>query len=324
MHPLTLEPLDQINGFSVRPGLYEINGAMVVPGGVNFTIHSHGAASCELLLFHRKETVPYATIPFPSHYRIGHVYSMIIFGLDIEEFEYAYCLDGPYDEGKGLLFDKKKPLLDIYAKAVTGQSVWGTQNPEGSFYKARVVQDHFDWGKDCNPLVPMEDLVIYELHVRGFTRHASSGVSHPGTFSGIMEKIPYLKELGVNAVELMPIFEFDEMKDSREVDGKTLIDYWGYNPVSFFAPNTSYAAEIEYNREGTELKELIRALNQNGIECFLDVVFNHTAEGNKQGPCFSFKGFDNNIYYMLTPNGYYYNYSGCGNTLNCNHPSCAS
>ena len=118
----------------------------------------------------------------------------------------------------------------------------------------------------------------------------------------------------------MPIFEFDEMKDSREVDGKTLIDYWGYNPVSFFAPNTSYAAEIEYNREGTELKELIRALNQNGIECFLDVVFNHTAEGNKQGPCFSFKGFDNNIYYMLTPNGYYYNYSGCGNTLNCNHP----
>ena len=320
MHPLTLEPLDQINGFSVRPGLYEINGAMVVPGGVNFTIHSHGATSCELLLFHRKETVPYATIPFPSHYRIGHVYSMIIFGLDIEEFEYAYCLDGPYDEGKGLLFDKKKPLLDIYAKAVTGQSVWGTQNPEGSFYKARVVQDHFDWGKDCNPLVPMEDLVIYELHVRGFTRHASSGVSHPGTFSGIMEKIPYLKELGVNAVELMPIFEFDEMKDSREVDGKTLIDYWGYNPVSFFAPNTSYAAEIEYNREGTELKELIRALNQNGIECFLDVVFNHTAEGNKQGPCFSFKGFDNNIYYMLTPNGYYYNYSGCGNTLNCNHP----
>ena len=167
MHPLTLEPLDQINGFSVRPGLYEINGAMVVPGGVNFTIHSHGATSCELLLFHRKETVPYATIPFPSHYRIGHVYSMIIFGLDIEEFEYAYCLDGPYDEGKGLLFDKKKPLLDIYAKAVTGQSVWGTQNPEGSFYKARVVQDRFDWGKDRNPLLPMENLVIYELHVRG-------------------------------------------------------------------------------------------------------------------------------------------------------------
>ena len=198
MHPLTLEPLDQINGFSVRPGLYEINGAMVVPGGVNFTIHSLGATSCELLFFHRKETVPYATIQFPSHYRIGHVYSMIIFGLDIEEFEYAYCLDGPYDEGKGLLFDKKKPLLDIYAKAVTGQSVWGTQNPEGSFYKARVVQDRFDWGKDRNPLVPMEDLVIYELHVRGFTRHASSGVSHPGTFSGIMEKIPYLKELGVN------------------------------------------------------------------------------------------------------------------------------
>ena len=166
----------------------------------------------------------------------------------------------------------------------------------------------------------MEDLVIYEMHVRGFTRHGSSGVEYPGTFAGLMEKIPYLKELGVNAVELMPIFEFDEMKDNRVVDGRQLVDYWGYNAVSFFAPNTSYAGNIEYNREGTELKTLIRTLNENGIECFLDVVFNHTAEGNEAGPCFSFKGFDNNIYYMLTPDGHYYNFSGCGNTLNCNHP----
>ena len=139
-------------------------------------------------------------------------------------------------------------------------------------------------------------------------------------FRSLKEKIPYLKELGINAVELMPIFEFDEVKDSRIVDGKQVVDYWGYNAVSFFAPNTSYAGKQEYNREGTELKELIKALNENGIECFLDVVFNHTAEGDNMGPCFSFKGFDNNIYYMLTPDGHYYNFSGCGNTLNCNHP----
>ena len=166
----------------------------------------------------------------------------------------------------------------------------------------------------------MSELVIYELHVRGFTRHPSSGVEHKGTYAGLKEKIPYLKELGINAVELMPIFEFDECMDVREVNGKRLLEYWGYNTVSFFAPNTSYAASIEFNREGTELRELIKALHDNDIEVILDVVFNHTAEGNEKGPSFSFKGFDNNIYYMLTPDGNYYNFSGCGNTLNCNHP----
>jgi len=313
-------PMDEIAGFEVRPGIYELNGAMTIPCGVNFTIHSHGATSCELLLFHRMEYTPFAVLKFPEHYRIGNVYSMIVFKLNIQEFEYAYRLDGPHDVSKGILFDKNKILLDIYAKAVTGQSVWGTKNKEGSFYKARVVQSNFDWGKETPPLIPMEDLVIYELHVRGFTKHSSSGVSCPGTFAAIMEKIPYLKELGVNAVELMPIFEFDEMKDCREVDGKQVLDYWGYNTVSFFAPNTSYNSQPEYNREGNELKTLIKALHASGIECFLDVVFNHTAEGNEDGPFFSFKGFDNNIYYMLTPDGHYYNFSGCGNTLNCNHP----
>lgn len=315
-----MKPMDEISGFQVRPGFYELNGAMAIPGGVNFTVHSTGAVSCELLLFHRAENTPYAALPFPEHYRIGDVYSMIVFGLDIRDFEYAYRLDGPYDKEKGLLFNKKNILLDIYAKAVTGQSVWGVPKKKDVFYKARVVQDNFDWGAEPFPRIPMEDLVIYEMHVRGFTTHESSGVSCPGTFSGIMEKIPYLKELGITAVELMPIFEFDEMKDSRMVDGQQVVDYWGYNPVSFFAPNTSYAGKPEYNREGNELKTLIRALHDNGIECFLDVVFNHTAEGNEYGPCFSFKGFDNNIYYMLTPDGYYYNFSGCGNTMNCNHP----
>ena len=320
MNAVHMEPMDKIAGFEVRPGLYELNGAVAIPVGVNFTIHSLGATSCELLLFRLMEDEPYAVLKFPEHYRIGNVYSMIVFGLHITEFEYAYRLDGPYDPPKGLLFNKNNILLDIYAKAVTGQSVWGTKNKSGSFYKARVVQDNFDWGAELNPLIPMEDLIIYEMHVRGFTRHSSSGVTYPGTFSGIMEKIPYLKELGVNAVELMPVFEFDEMKDCREVDGRQLLDYWGYNTVSFFAPNTSYAGSVEYNREGNELKTLIKTLHDNGIECFLDVVFNHTAEGDDRGPSFSFKGFDNNVYYMLTPDGYYYNFSGCGNTLNCNHP----
>ena len=163
-------------------------------------------------------------------------------------------------------------------------------------------------------------MVIYEMHVRGFTRHESSGVKNPGTFAGLLEKLPYLKKLGVNTVELMPVFEFDETADERTVGGKKLLNYWGYNTVCFFAPNTGYTAAVEYNREGTELKEMIRTLNANGIDVILDVVLNHTAEGDHRGPFFSFKGLDNNIYYMLTPDGCYYNFSGVGNTLNCNHP----
>lgn len=320
MRSIHMIPMDVVDGFEVRPGIYEMNGATAIPCGVNFTVYSYGATSCELLLFRRMEEEPYAVLKFPENYRIGKVYSMIVFGLNIGDFEYAYRLDGPYEPKKGLLFDKNKQLLDIYAKSVTGQRIWGEQNKSDNGYKARVVRDDFDWGNNKQPLIPMEDLIIYEMHVRGFTKHESSGVEYPGTFDGLQEKIKYLKELGINAVELMPVFEFDEMKDCRVVDGKQLLDYWGYNTVSFFSPNSSYTARLEYNREGTELKKLIKELNDNDIECFLDVVFNHTAEGNEMGPSFSFKGFDNNIYYMLTPDGYYYNFSGCGNTLNCNHP----
>lgn len=319
-HSIHLVPLERIGEFDVRPGFYEINGATAIPCGVNFTVHSHRGTSCELLLFHRTASEPYAVIKIPERYRIGNVYSIIVFGLDIEEFEYAYRIDGPYDPKKGLVFDKTKLLLDPYAKAVTGQSLWGSKPRDGYHYKARVVKDDFDWADCKQPLIPMSDLVIYETHVRGFTQHPSSGVEYPGTFAGMMEKIPYLRDLGINAVELMPIFEFDEMRDLREYDGKQLVDYWGYNPVSFFSPNTSYTASVEYNREGNELKSFVKLCNENGIEVILDVVFNHTAEGDERGPFFSFKGFDNNIYYMLTPDGKYYNFSGCGNTLNCNHP----
>ena len=317
-YSVSVSPLGEISGFPVRPGLFDVFGAMPLPSGVNFTIHTHGGTSCELLLFRKGEEEPYAVLPFPEEYKIGDVYSMLVFGLEVEEFEYAYRIDGPYDPEKGLLFDKNNILLDPYARAVTGQGTWGA--PSQEHYHARVVRDVFDWGTMPQSKREMNELVIYELHVRGFTKHPSSGVRQKGTFAGLQEKIPYLKELGINAVELMPIFEFDENMNAREVDGKLLLDYWGYNTVGFFAPNSSYTSAEEYNHEGTELKELIKALHDNGIEVILDVVFNHTAEGNEKGPSFCFKGLDNNEYYMLTPDGNYYNFSGCGNTLNCNNP----
>lgn len=317
-HPYESSPMAEISGFPVRPGIYDLNGATPLQNGVNFTIHTCGGTSCELLLFHRAQEEPFAVLPFPEAYKIGDVYSMIVYGLNIDEFEYAYRVDGPYCPEKGLLFDKNKILLDPYAKAVAGQRTWGIRWDHT--YHARVVKDRFDWGDMPQSKKELCDLIIYELHVRDFTHHPSSGVQHRGTFSGLMEKIPYLKELGINAVELMPIFEFDETMNSRTVDGKQLLECWGYNTVGFFAPNSSYAAANEHNQEGTELKTLIKALHDNGIEVILDVVFNHTAEGNEKGNTFSFKGFDNNIYYMLTPDGNYYNFSGCGNTLNCNHP----
>lgn len=317
-YPLEVYPTGEIAGFPVSPGMFDLNGATPLQNGVNFTIHTCGGTACELLLFHNAEEEPFAVLPFPEAYKIGDVYSMIVYGLDIRDFEYAYRVNGPWDPDKGLLFDKKNILLDPYAKAVSGQRIWGTHwEPT---YHARVVKDSFNWGDMPQSQRELSDLIIYELHVRGFTEHETSGVQNRGTFAGLMEKIPYLKELGVNAVELLPIFEFDETMNAREVNGNRLLEYWGYNTVSFFAPNTSYTSVNEYNREGTELKTLIKALHDNGIEVILDVVFNHTAEGNELGRTFCFKGFDNNIYYMLTPDGNYYNFSGCGNTLNCNHP----
>lgn len=317
-----LLPLDVVEGFKIRPGFFRMYGACVASNGVSFTINSHGATRCTLLLFKPQEPKPYARIPFPDSYRIGDTYSMLVFDIKPDEFEYAFSFDGPYEPAKGLLFNEENVLLDPYSRAVTGQRKWG-EKPEGGKdfeYRARVVKSNFDWGNIKQLEQPFEDLVIYETHVRGYTKDKSSGVSAPGTFAGLKDKIPYLKDLGINAVELMPIFEFDEMESARVVDGVQLYNYWGYNTVSFFAPNTSYAFNEEHNHEGDELKSLIKALKENGIEVILDVVFNHTAEGNEMGPCFSFKGIDNNVYYMLTPDAHYYNFSGCGNVMNCNHP----
>lgn len=317
-----LQPLDVVEGFKIRPGFFRMYGACVASNGVSFTINSHGATRCTLLLFKPQAPKPYARIPFPDSYRIGDTYSMLVYDIKPDEFEYAFSFDGPYEPAKGLLFNEENVLLDPYSRAVTGQRKWG-EKPEGGKdfeYRARVVKSSFDWGNIKQLEQPFEDLVIYETHVRGYTKDKSSGVSAPGTFAGLKEKIPYLKDLGINAVELMPIFEFDEMESARVVDGVQLYNYWGYNTVSFFAPNTSYAFNEEHNHEGDELKSLIKALKENGIEVILDVVFNHTAEGNEMGPCFSFKGIDNNVYYMLTPDAHYYNFSGCGNVMNCNHP----
>lgn len=317
-----LLPLDVVEGFKIRPGFFRMYGACVASNGVSFTINSHGATRCTLLLFKPQAPKPYARIPFPDSYRIGDTYSMLVFDIKPDEFEYAFSFDGPYEPAKGLLFNEENVLLDPYSRAVTGQRKWG-EKPEGGEdfeYRARVVKSNFDWGNIKQLEQPFEDLVIYETHVRGYTKDKSSGVSAPGTFAGLKDKIPYLKDLGINAVELMPIFEFDEMESARVVDGVQLYNYWGYNTVSFFAPNTSYAFNEEHNHEGDELKSLIKALKENGIEVILDVVFNHTAEGNEMGPCFSFKGIDNNVYYMLTPDAHYYNFSGCGNVMNCNHP----
>ena len=294
-------PLREINGYKVRPGTFRMNGAYETPHGVSFTIASHSATSAELLLFEPQATEPKAIIPIPEDYRIGDTYSILVYDLKIDEFEYAYRFDGPNKPERGIRFNKEDIILDPYARAVTGQRKWG-QRPEGGKdfeYKARVTRTTFDWGDVGQLNIPLEDLVIYETHVRGFTKDSSSKVKAKGTFEGLREKIPYLKDLGINAVELMPIFEFDEMESARVVDGVQLYNYWGYNTVSFFAPNTGYSSEVEHNFEGRELKRLIYDLKQNGIEVILDVVFNHTAEGNEMGCTRSFASEVNQVSHFV-------------------------
>jgi glycogen operon protein len=317
-------PTHEHQGYKLRVGRPFPFGATFVPGGVNFSVFSSHATSCTLVLFKRREAKPLVEIPFLPEFRIGNVFSMIVFDLDAEEIEYGYRMDGPFDPAAGHRFDRTKILLDPCARAIGGRPVWGAPPDWDDVFqhRGRLVFDDFDWEGDRPLETPMEDLVVYEMHVRGFTQHPSSRVKFPGTFAGIREKIPYLKELGVNCIELMPIYEFDEFEHSRPgpVDGSLLMNYWGYSTLGFFAPKAGYAATGKLGMEVDELKALIKALHKNGIEVFLDVVFNHTAEGNERGPTISFRGIDNKTYYMLTPEGYYFNFSGTGNTLNCNNP----
>ncbi|HRY28474.1 MAG TPA: glycogen debranching protein GlgX [Elusimicrobiota bacterium] len=324
MHRIDSHPTHKHAKFDLRVGKPLPFGATIVPGGVNFSVFSRHAASCELVLFRKHEPQPYAVIPFPDEFRIGNVFTMVVFDLDYEELEYGFRMDGPFRPQEGHRFDKTKILMDPYAKAIGGRDVWGKIPDWNNVYphRARIVYDDFDWEGDHPLENPIEDLIIYEMHVRGFTRHPSSGVKHPGTFASIREKIPYLKNLGVNCVELMPIHEFDEFENSRisPVNGERLMNYWGYSNVGFFAPKAGFAATGKFGMQVDEVKALIKELHKNGIEVILDVVFNHTAEGNERGPYISYRGIDNKTYYILTPEGYYYNFSGCGNTLNCNNP----
>jgi isoamylase len=317
-------PTHEYQGFKLRPGKPFPFGATFVPGGVNFSIYSSHATSCTLALFNRGEAQPKIEIPFADEFRIGDVFAMIVFDLDYENIEYGYRMEGPFDPQQGHRFNASKILLDPYAKAISGRDVWGKPPDWENIYPHRslLVFDDFDWNDDQPLETPMEDLVIYEMHVRSFTRDPSSGVKFPGTFAGIRQKLPYLKELGVNCIELMPIYEFDEFENSRisPETGEMLMNYWGYSTVGFFAPKSGLAATGKLGMQVDELKALVKELHRNGIEVFLDVVFNHTAEGNENGPYISFKGIDNKTYYMLTPEGYYFNFSGTGNTLNCNNP----
>lgn len=321
---IDIHPTKEYGHFKLRPGRPLPFGTTLVPGGVNFSIYSSHAISCSLVLFKKHAPEPMAEIPFPDEFRIGNVYSMIVFGLDFENIEYGYRMDGPCNFKEGHWFDQSKILMDPYAKIIGGRDIWGVTPDWNNIYqhRARIAFDDFDWEDDRPLEIPPEDQIIYEMHVRSFTRHPSAGVKHPGTFAAIREKIPYLKELGVNCVELLPIYEFDEFENSRPnpQTGEMLLNYWGYSTVGFFAPKAGYAATGKLGMQVDELKTLVKELHKNGIEVILDVVFNHTAEGNERGPTISFRGIDNSIYYMLTPDGYYLNFSGTGNTLNCNNP----
>ena len=317
-------PTHEYQGFKLRRGRPIPFGATMVPNGVNFSIFSSAATSCTLVLFERGDSEPMIEITLPEEFRIGNVYSIIVFDLDYERIEYGYRIDGPFEPEAGHRFDKTKILSDPYAKSLGGRNTWmKPPNWDDIYpYRSRLAFEDFDWENDRPLEIPIEDLVIYEMHVRSFTRHPSSRVKNPGTFSAIREKIPYLKELGINCVELMPIYEFDEWENSRThpETGELLVNYWGYSTVNFFSPKAGYAATGKFGMQVDEFKTLVKELHRNGIEIFLDVVFNHTAEGDHRGHTISFRGIDNKTYYMLTPDGYYFNFSGTGNTLNCNNP----
>lgn len=318
-------PTQHHSGFGIRPGMPYPLGASQVTRGTNFAVYSKHATAGHLVLFRVGQQQPFAEIPFPEEFRIGHVFTMIVFDLDTEEVEYGYRMFGPYEPQQGHRFDDQLVLLDPHARCIAGFDGWGKprmyQNSRYP-YRTRILPEDYDWQGDRPLGLPTEDLIIYEMHVRGFTQSPSSKIRYPGTFAGIREKIPYLKELGINCIELMPIFEFDETDNSRTnpFTGERLWNYWGYNTIAFQAPKASFAASHAAQMQSEELKSTVKELHRHGIEVILDVVFNHTAEGNENGPTISLRGLDNETYYMLTTQGEYFNFSGCGNTLNCNHP----
>lgn len=294
-------------------------GALLQEGGVQFNVFSRSATAMRLLLYDRVDDLePSEIITFDrENDRWGDVWSAYIPGLGAGQL-YHFQADGPHAPEKGHRFDGRARLIDPYSKALAGKFLPGEDGiirPP----KSVVVDDRFDWGGDRHIKRSLSDTIIYEMHIRGFTKDPSSGVSHPGTYLGVIDKIPYLKSLGVTAVELMPVHEFPtEAPNGQKLERP---NYWGYDPLAFFAPHRGYAAGTEPGSQVREFKQMVRALHQAGIEVILDVVFNHTAEGNEFGPTLSMKGLENQVYYMLGNGGSCYkNFTGCGNTINGNHP----
>jgi glycogen operon protein len=294
-------------------------GAILRDGGVQFVVYSRSATKLRILLYDAVADLAAAeTIELePARDRWGDIWSVFVPGLAAGTL-YHVQADGPFEPERGQRFDGRARLIDPYAKALAGEfaiAADGRLVPP----KCVVVDDAFDWQGDRHLRRGLSDTVIYEMHVRGFTASPTSGVEHPGTYLGVIEKIPYLKSLGVTAVELMPVHEFAAAMPTA--DGVVRSNYWGYDPLAFFAPHRGYAADTAPGAQVREFKEMVRALHAAGIEVILDVVFNHTAEGNHLGPTLSFKGLENRVYYMLGDGGATYrNYTGCGNTINGNHP----
>jgi len=309
-------------------------GATVSKGGVNFSLFSQHAASVQLLLFeHFSDPAPLQVITLhPVLNKTFHYWHVFVEGIHHGQL-YAYRLDGPSDLGQGCRYNHNKVLIDPYSRGVVYGRNWcreracdTSENCESAMKSLVVDADIYEWEGVETPNYHLSDCIIYEMHVRGFTRHPSSGVENPGTFSGLVEKIPYLRELGINCVELMPIHQFDstESAATHPETGEKLTNYWGYNSVCFFAPHRGYyTADWEKMEYLTGFRDLVKALHKAGIEVILDVVFNHTSEGDEKGPTICMRGIDNPVYYMLDSKdkSWYMNYSGCGNTVNCNHPA---
>ncbi|MYV39595.1 glycogen debranching protein [Streptomyces sp. SID1328] len=293
------------------PGRARPLGASPVPGGVNFALHAREARAMWLVLMDAADGTPLAELPFPDSGRFGTLFTVTVQGLNPARFHYGYRVE--YTSG-----ELSPVLLDPYATELAGTRGWGAR-PQ---YRCAVPTDDFDWGDDRPLGIPQDELIIYETHLRGFTRHTSSAVASPGTYAGLREKIPYLRHLGVNCVELLPVFEFDETDNTyvSPTTGEPLRNFWGYNSVSFFAPKADYASETGPGGPAQELKSLVKSLHAAGIAVVLDVVFNHTAEGDHRGPTISLRGLDESAYYLLDSRGRPVNLTATGNTVNCNHP----
>ena len=311
----------QKNIFSSERGFPLPGGAVVLENGINFTLFSRHATAVSLVLQFPGEP-DLTEIAFDSAInRTGDIWHILLMTKE-RDFCYGYRMDGERDiKETGLIYNTKHILLDPFCQNIKGRP-WGSPSPAGNVPVCKISDHDFDWKNDRPLKIPMVDSVIYELHVRGFTRDSSSQVQHPGTYLGIVEKIPYLKKLGITAVELMPVMEWDE-NDNLFFDpetGERLKNYWGYNPISFCALKSGFAAAPEHHIK--EFKTMVLSLHQAGIEVILDMVYNHTGEGGYDGKTTSFRGIDNSIYYLLAHDDehQYLNYSGCGNTFNCNHP----